>query len=218
MFLLIIIIVAIVFVLVSSYNTLQHLGQRVKSSNAKIKGALQKKIELTNKLMDIAKSYGDHEKFVYLKMSNDFTSAYKDADAAFTKLKALSIQYPELKANEAYMDLSDKITKIEEDILSRRDMYNDAVEHYNAKRASVPCNFFASSLGFQEAPYFDTNSDVDIDDFKTDDGEMLKDLLKTGSQKAQDFTKKGVEKFNEKKDELKDRFEKAKEDKTEDNK
>lgn len=67
MFLIVLILIIIGVGFIKSYNRLQALAQRVKSSNSDIKNAIFRKVELTNKLMDIAKGYANHEKLVFIK-------------------------------------------------------------------------------------------------------------------------------------------------------
>lgn len=195
MFLIVLILIIIGVGFIKSYNRLQALAQRVKSSNSDIKNAIFRKVELTNKLMDIAKGYANHEKLVFIKTSEDFSTAYKDSNKSLAHLKSLSVHFPELKANENYLDLSQKITMNEDLIMKRRDAYNTAAELYNAERLKFPFVLFSSSLGFREAPYLDLDSNQKIDDFNTDDGEVLKDIFRNAANTTTDFTKKGIEKI-----------------------
>ncbi|KYM47513.1 LemA family protein [Fusobacterium necrophorum] len=195
MFLIVLILIIIGVGFIKSYNRLQALAQRVKSSNSDIKNAIFRKVELTNKLMDIAKGYANHEKLVFIKTSEDFSTAYKDSNESLAHLKSLSVHFPELKANENYLDLSQKITTNEDLIMKRRDDYNTAAELYNAERLKFPFVLFSSSLGFREAPYLDLDSNQKIDDFNIDDGEILKDIFRNAANTTTDFTKKGIEKI-----------------------
>ncbi|MDK4492105.1 LemA family protein [Fusobacterium necrophorum] len=79
--------------------------------------------------------------------------------------------------------------------MKRRDYYNTAAELYNAERLKFPFVLFSSSLGFREAPYLDLDSNQKIDDFNTDDGEILKDIFRNAANTTTDFTKKGIEKI-----------------------
>lgn len=197
MFLIIVILVLVLFFMIKSYNKLQAFAQKVKSSDSNIKSAIFRKVELTNKLMDIAKGYAEHEKLIFIKATDDFSTAYKDSSASLANLKSLEFHYPGLKADRTYLDLSNKITENENIILSRRDLYNSAAEMYNSERLKFPFILFASGLGFKEAPYIDLESDQKIKDFTTDDGEILKGMFKSAANKTTDFTKKGIEKIQE---------------------
>lgn len=197
MFSIVMILVIILWLLVKSYNKLQGFAQKVKSSDSNIKSAIFRKVELINKLMDIAKGYADHEKLIFIKATDDFSTAYKDSSESLASLKSLEFHYPDLKADKTYLDLSQKITENENIILSRRDLYNSAAEFYNSERLKFPFILFASSLGFKEAPYIDLESDEKIKNFTTDDGEILKGMFKSAANKTTDLTKKGIGKIQE---------------------
>lgn len=206
MFLIIILLLLGVF-LVKSYNRLQGMAQKVKASDSNIKSAIFRKVELTNKLMDIARGYAEHEKLIFIKTSDDFSSAYKDSSESLANLRSLELHYPELKADRTYLDLSEKITENEDIILSRRDYYNSAAELYNAEKFKFPFNLFANSLGFKEAPYIDLESSKKIKDFTTDDGEIIKAMFKSVADKTTDVSKKGIEKLQEAKNKMSNREE-----------
>ena len=195
MFLIVLILIIIGVNFIKSYNRLRALAQKVKSGNSDIKNAIFRKVELTNKLMEIAKGYANHEKLIFIKTSEDFSSAYKDSSESLAHLKSLSVHFPELKANENYLDLSEKITTNEDLIMERRDAYNMAAQSYNAERLKFPFVLFSSSLGFREAPYLDLESNQKIDEFTTDDGEIIKDIFRNAANTTTDFTKKGIEKI-----------------------
>lgn len=73
----IIVIIIPFFVFIKPYNNAQALAQKAKSNYSKIGSGIQKKVQLINQLIDITKGYGDHEKLIYLKVSEDFSSVYK---------------------------------------------------------------------------------------------------------------------------------------------
>jgi LemA protein len=74
-------------------------------------------------------------------------------------------------------------------------MYNSTAGSYNSMRLQIPTVFFANAMGFKEAPYFDFDNLQAIKDFKTDDGEMLKNVISGVTSKAKDATKKGIDMF-----------------------
>lgn len=106
MFLVVVVLGAILYFLMKAYNKLQAFAQRVKSSDSNIKSAIFRKVELANKLMDIAKSYADHEKLIFVKATDDFSAAYKDSSESLINLRSLEFHYPELKADKTYLDFS----------------------------------------------------------------------------------------------------------------
>lgn len=169
----IIVIIIPFFVFIKPYNNAQALAQKAKSNYSKIGSGIQKKVQLINQLIDITKGYGDHEKLIYLKVSEDFSSVYKKAGSALLDIKSFESAFPNIKADKMYADLMSKLEKLEDEILGRRDQYNSAVEAYNTASKQMPLALVASVLGFKEMPYLDLddeNNEATIKQFNTDDG------------------------------------------------
>ena len=181
-----------------SYNKLQRLGQGVKSANANVLTVIQKRADLINKLMDIAKEYGNHEKLVHISLSNNLVDTFKASAEAIVNLNSMATNYPELKANAAYQQLMSQIHSIEGELQNKREKYNQVSQAYNSERLQIPTVLFAGVMGFSEAPYFDFDNLQEIKEFKTDDGQLLKDALVSASAKAIDMTQKGIDKVQAK--------------------
>ena len=196
----IIVIIIPFFVFIKPYNNAQALAQKAKSNYSKIGSGIQKKVQLINQLIDITKGYGEHEKLIYLKVSEDFSSAYKRAGSALLDIKSFASAFPDIKADKVYADLMSKLEKLEDEILGRRDQYNSAVEAYNTASKQMPLALVASVLGFKEMPYLDLddeNNEATIKQFNTDDGELLREFIKTTSNKVGEVTVKGATKLTE---------------------
>ena len=155
----IIVIIIPFFVFIKPYNNAQALAQKAKSNYSKIGSGIQKKVQLINQLIDITKGYGEHEKLIYLKVSEDFSSAYKRAGSALLDIKSFASAFPDIKADKVYADLMSKLEKLEDEILGRRDQYNSAVEAYNTASKQMPLALVASVLGFKEMPYLDLDDE-----------------------------------------------------------
>ena len=181
-----------------SYNKLQRFGQGVKSANATVLTVIQKRADLVNKLMDIAKEYGNHEKLVHITLSNNLVDTFKESTAAIANVNSMATNYPELKANSAYQQLMEQINVVEGELQKKRESYNHVTQIYNSERLQLPTVLFAGFLGFKEALYFDFDNLQAINEFKTDDGQLLKDMLSTASAKAMDITQKGLDKVQSK--------------------
>lgn len=191
--LLLIIVIATGF-LVVRYNTAQGLAQLVKETHSNITVTLKKRLDLVNKLIDIARSYGEHEKLTHIAVVEGeslgaLAQASLRADSTITQLNTLSRNYPDLKANQTYVRLMEDLNQIESLVQDRREKYNRNVRLYNTFCNSIPFVFIAPSLGFPQAPYFDVaNADAleNIKDFVTDDGALLRQRLAgAGAQLAQ---------------------------------
>ena len=105
---------------------------------------------------------------------------------------------PELKANAAYQQLMNQINAVEGELQNKREIYNHVTQTYNSERLQLPTVLFAGLLGFKEALYFDFDNLQAINEFKTDDGQLLKEMLANASSKAMDITQKGLDKVQSK--------------------
>ena len=90
---------------------------------------------------------------------NDKVNVNTKLSGDINKLMALAEDYPELKANENYLDLSNKLTEIEEDIANSRKYYNGSVRIYNNKVEMFPSNIIAKIFGFKSEKMFEISED-----------------------------------------------------------
>lgn len=182
-----------------SYNKLQRLGQAIKSANSTVLTVIQKRADLVNKLMDIAKDYGAHEKLLQITLSNNLIDTFKASTDAIASVNSMAQHYPDLKANATYQHLMSQISSVENELQNKRESYNKVTQDYNSERLQIPTVLFSKLLGFEEAPYFDFDNLQEMKEFKTDDGQLLKEMLSNVSSKAMDITQKGVDKMQSKK-------------------
>jgi len=168
------IIVAVVVWLVSIYNRLVALRNRFKNAFAQIDVQLKRRYDLIPNLVETAKGYIKHERETLeavIAARNGAQTANRRAAAdpanaeamqqmiaaeaglsgALGRLFALSESYPDLKANQTMMQLSEELTSTENKISFARQAYNDAVMSYNTGIESFPDNFVAGFGGFREA-------------------------------------------------------------------
>ena len=196
-FLLIIIAIGLIVVIAKYYNEAQGMSQSVRETYANVTVILKKRLDLVNKLIDIAKSYSDHEKLTLIAIVEgeslgSIAQASMRADGAVTQLNSLSRNYPELKANDSFQQLMKDLTKIETEVQSRREIYNGSVRRYNTLCTTIPFVFVASSVGFSQAPYFnveDEESLNQIKDFATDDGTILRQKFSNAGTMVLNTTK-----------------------------
>lgn len=163
--------------LMGIYNNLQAMMQDIREQLSNLQAALKKRTDLTAQIVDIAKSYGDHEKIVHLSVSQ--------GNQALTNMQALSQEYPQLRANETYQSLMGKLENLENLILDRRERYNAMVNRYNSYRNRFPAVMIAQKLSFGIAPYYEME-DPDFMDkvkvFERDDSEALQRLVDTSTK------------------------------------
>jgi LemA protein len=169
-----IILVGVVLFAISIYNRLVAGRNRFKNAFAQIDVQLTRRHDLIPNLVETAKGYMKHERETLeavITARNIAVSGLKEAAAdpsdpeamkklaqaeqglsgALGRLFALSEAYPDLKANENMMQLSEELTTTENKVAFSRQAYNDSVMDYNTLRESFPNNFFAGWFNFRAA-------------------------------------------------------------------
>jgi LemA protein len=175
----------VIFWLVSSYNHLQSQAQSVKEAHSNTIVSMKKRLDLANKLIDIASGYSDSEQLTHIAIAqNESVQAAIGAsavvDSTVNRIVSMARQYPNLRADRTFKSLMDRLESIENDLQTKRQDYNDRVRGYNTACTSIPIVFFANYLGFKTAEYFDVNDADSLDnikDFHFEHGEILKTAL-----------------------------------------
>lgn len=165
------IVVLLILWLVSTYNALVVLRNRVKDQWAQIDVQLKRRFDLIPNLVETVKGYTKHESETLenvIKARNTYLSAttpegQMEADGELTqavsKLFALSESYPDLKANTNFVQLQTELQETENKIASARQFYNDTVLKYNNKISVVPSNIVASLFHFEKEAFFEANKE-----------------------------------------------------------
>ena len=198
------IIVGVLIWFVLIYNALQRSGNNVKRGRADMMASMKKRIDLVGRLVDIAKSYGDHEKLTQITSSvnmasiGDAMAVSRHADQTLNHISSLAMAYPDLKANATYQQLMSQMHEIESNLQARRESYNAAVSGYNSYRSSLPQALFAASIGFPEAPFYtvDDSGLESLPEFQTDDGKQLKESLQRLGSRAGDLAQNAGQRLN----------------------
>lgn len=169
-----VVILGIVFWTVGLYNRLVSLRNRFKNAFAQIDVQLTRRYDLIPNLVETAKGYMKHERETLeavINARNQAASAAKQASSApqdagaiqkligaegvltgaLGRMFALMENYPDLKANENMMQLSEELTSTENRVAFARQAFNDSVTTYNISRESFPARLIASTFGFQPA-------------------------------------------------------------------
>lgn len=167
----IVVIVLIVLYIVATYNGLVGMRNRVKDQWAQIDVQLKRRFDLIPNLVETVKGYADHEqetlkgviearnKFNVAKTPEEEMQANDQLSNFVTKLFALSEAYPDLKANQNFMNLQSELKETEDKIASARQFYNDTVLTLNNKIEMFPSNIVASMFKFTKEPYFEANEE-----------------------------------------------------------
>ena len=171
MIILLIFVVLIFLFFVSTYNSLVQLRNKVKDQFSQIDVQLKKRADLIPNLVETVKGYAKHEKGTLedvIKARNTYLSAGSPDDKmkssgeltqAINKLFALAESYPDLKANENFLDLQKQLKEVEDKISYARQFYNDTVLMYNNKIEMFPSNFIASLFHFEKENFFEATED-----------------------------------------------------------
>lgn len=162
----IILIIIYAFIL---YNNFISLDNKVKEAFSTMDVYLKKRWDLIPNLVETVKGYAKYEEetltrvtklrnTVYNKMTNDEKIINnEELSSDVSKIMALKEAYPELKANENFIDLSNKLTKIEDDIANARKYYNGTVRIYNNKVQMFPNNIFAKIFNYKTKRMFEAS-------------------------------------------------------------
>ncbi len=162
----ILLLVIIIGWFVGIYNGLVRLKNNIKKSWANIDVLLKQRSDELPKLIASVKGYMKHEKGVLTEITKA-RSAMMNAKGKAEKAKAdnmltgalkslfaVAENYPQLKANENFMQLQSRITGIENELADRREFYNDSVNTYNIKIHQIPAVFVANMLGYKDEELF----------------------------------------------------------------
>ena len=172
------VLVIVVLWLVGVYNRLVRLRNRFKNAFAQIDVQLKRRYDLIPNLVETAKGYMKHERETLdavIKARNQAASAGKaaaanpgdpeamrglmGAEAALTgtmgRLFALAEAYPDLKANQNMMQVSEELTSTENKVAFSRQAYNDAVMTYNTACETFPSVLVAARFGFRQVSLFE---------------------------------------------------------------
>ncbi len=165
-------VVLVVLYIISTYNTLVNLRNKVKDQWAQIEVLLKRRADLIPNLVETVKGYAGHEKATLegvITARNKAISATTPIEEmkasgeltqALSRLLALTEAYPELKANTNFMDLQTNLKDTEDKISFGRQFYNDTVLKYKNKIEMFPSNIVAGLFGFKSEPFFEA-SDAD---------------------------------------------------------
>ncbi len=182
MWIALIIIVALILLVISMYNNLVRLRQKVKNSWSQIDVQLQRRFDLIPNLVETVKGYMEHEEGVLAKVAELRTSwanagsIHEKAEldnqlsGALKTIMAVSESYPELKANQNFSELQQELQNTENKISFSRQFYNDTVTMYNTKLEVFPSNIIASMFGFKVEDFFKVESEEARKNIKVDFG------------------------------------------------
>lgn len=171
----IIILVAIAAYAAYSYNALVRSRQMVREAWSGIDVQLKRRADLIPNIVETVKGYAKHESDTLSEVTemrsrvqsvpSDDIAARSAAEGmlsqALGRLFALAESYPDLKANQNFLELQSTLGEIEGEIQMSRRYYNGAARDLNVKVESFPSNIVASTFGFRQADYFEIEDATD---------------------------------------------------------
>lgn len=175
-----IVLIILVIILVAMYNGLVVARQRVKNAWSQIDVQLQRRFDLIPNFVESVKGYMEHEKETLEKVTA-LRSSWTDANTIEEKanlnnqlsntlktIMAVSENYPDLKANQNFLDLQEELRNTENKISFSRQFYNDTVTMYNTKLEVFPTNLIANMFSFKSETLFAAENDEARKNVKVD--------------------------------------------------
>lgn len=162
-----VIIIVIAFLLVKYYNDLVNGRNHVENAWSQIDVQLQRRNDLIPNIVETVKGYAGHEKDTFNQVTQaranmaNATTVQEVAEAdtmitsALKSLFAVSEAYPELKANQNFIELQQELSETEDKISYARQFYNDSVLKYNNLCQQFPSSIVASLFHFDKAEFFE---------------------------------------------------------------
>jgi len=177
------IIIGVVIILVligyssikGTYNQMVNLNEGVDAQWAQVENVYQRRADLIPNLVNTVKGYADFEQktltdviearskatSVNIDPSNlnensiqQFEAAQQGLSSALSRLMVVVERYPELKANQNFMDLQTQLERTENRIAVERRSFNESARNYNTYIKNFPQMFFAGAFGFEKKAYF----------------------------------------------------------------
>lgn len=159
-----------------TYNSLVRLDEGVNGAWAQVQNQYQRRSDLIPNLVEVVKGYAEHEKQVFENVAEaragvgkltvtpevlsnpqlfqQFQQAQSSLSGALSRLLAVAENYPQLKANENFLQLQAQLEGTENRIAVERNRFNDVVKDYNVKVRMFPSSIFAGMFGFGQKQYF----------------------------------------------------------------
>ena len=170
LWIILIIVVLLILFIISVYNSLVTLRQRVKNAFGQMDVQLQRRFDLIPNLVETVKGYITHESDTLAKVT-ELRTAWAGAKTVDEKAKldnelsntlktimAVAEAYPDLKANQNFESLQNELTETEDKISYSRQFYNDTVTRYNTKLELFPSNIIAGMFHFTAESLFEVDS------------------------------------------------------------
>ena len=177
------IVAVVLFWGVSTYNGLVSRDESVSSAWANVETVYQRRADLIPNLVNTVKGYAAHESKTLMEVTEArakstaitidpstatpaqmeaWMQAQGEVGSALGRLIAISENYPELKANQNFLELQKQLEGTENRISTERRKYNEVVRNYNAKIRRFPTNLIAGMFGFEKRVMFEAQDGAEV--------------------------------------------------------
>lgn len=165
-----IIVILLIYILIT-YNSFINSRNLVKEAFSTMDIYLKKRWDLIPNLIEVVKGYSKYENETLTKITSLRSFSYdeltmdnkininEELSKCLSNIFAVSENYPELKANELYANLSNNLISIEDEIANSRKYYNGTVRNFNNKIQMFPNNILAKLFSFKEFKMFEANAE-----------------------------------------------------------
>ena len=165
------------------YNSLVKSDEGVNQAWAQVQNQYQRRVDLIPNLVEVVKGYATHEKEVFEKVAEarasvgklqvtpeilnnpqlfqKFQEAQSSMGSWLSRLLAVAENYPQLKANENFLQLQAQVEGTENRIAVERMRFNQVVQEYNVRVRTFPTSMFAGMFGFGQKQYFQSEPGAD---------------------------------------------------------
>lgn len=158
----------------ATYNSLVKTNVRAEEAWSDITVQMKRRFDLIPNLVKTVKGYAKHEAQTLEKVTKQRANAIGGSveetaqtenmiSGALKSLFAVAESYPDLKANQNYLQLQDELVDTEDKIQAARRFYNGAVRSLNTKVQMFPTNIFANMLGFKKRDFFEVENQAEVE-------------------------------------------------------
>ena len=160
----VVVIVMIVAFVIGVYNKLITLRTRVEEAWSDITIQLKYRADLIPNLVNTVKGYAKHENETFAMVTEETAAAEGQMQMALKSLFAVAESYPELKANENFLQLQTQLEDTEHKIQAARRFYNAGTKDYNIQIAVFPANIIAGMFKFEKREFFEVEDRAKIEE------------------------------------------------------
>ena len=171
-----VVVLSIFFWFKGAYNGMVNMREAVSAQWSNVENQYQRRLDLIPNLVNTVKGYASHEENTLTEVVNARAKATQmqlkldeatlkklsnvqgELSSALSRLMAISENYPDLKANQNFLDLQAQLEGTENRIAVERRKFNDVARSYNAFILQFPRNLVAGMFGFTSKPYFEANA------------------------------------------------------------